>query len=267
MILVTRGRYRAREARDGAEIHRCQELRHLAFREARGLTPLPTRRDADDLDPLCQHLMVEDEAGCLVACLRYLVLRGENVMRGYAARFYDLRRLGSYPAVMIEAGRFCVRPGRPDPAIVCAALSALLRAGRMHGAGLFFGCVSFDGARPERHAEALGILARRHLAPPWLCPPARSSSTLRLTARHLDHGQLRKGQLPPLLRAYLSLGGRVSDWAVIDRELDTLHVFLAVETERIPSAWRRRLRDPGPLASHAGQGRCGRPGAEAVPVP
>ena len=31
--------------------------------------------------------------------------------------------------------------------------------------------------------------------------------------------------LPPLLKFYLRLGGKVSDHAVIDRDLDTLHVF------------------------------------------
>ena len=31
--------------------------------------------------------------------------------------------------------------------------------------------------------------------------------------------------LPPLLKFYLRLGGKVSDHAVIDKDLDTLHVF------------------------------------------
>ena len=35
--------------------------------------------------------------------------------------------------------------------------------------------------------------------------------------------------LPPLLKFYLSLGGRVSDHAVIDKDLDTLHVFTYVD--------------------------------------
>jgi L-ornithine Nalpha-acyltransferase len=36
-------------------------------------------------------------------------------------------------------------------------------------------------------------------------------------------------RLPPLLRTYLGMGGWVSDHAVVDRELDTLHVFTCVE--------------------------------------
>ena len=48
--------------------------------------------------------------------------------------------------------------------------------------------------------------------------------------------------LPPLLRFYLSLGGWVSDHAVIDPQLDTLHVFTCVELARMPKARRESLR-------------------------
>ena len=48
--------------------------------------------------------------------------------------------------------------------------------------------------------------------------------------------------LPPLLRTYLGMGGWVSDHAVADRELDTLHVFTCVEVDRVPAARAASLR-------------------------
>jgi putative hemolysin len=48
--------------------------------------------------------------------------------------------------------------------------------------------------------------------------------------------------LPPLLRTYLGMGGWVSDHAVVDRELDTLHVFTCVEVDRVPPARAASLR-------------------------
>ncbi|MEO1331759.1 MAG: ornithine-acyl-ACP acyltransferase, partial [Pseudomonadota bacterium] len=48
--------------------------------------------------------------------------------------------------------------------------------------------------------------------------------------------------MPPLLRGYLSLGGWVSDHAVIDPELNTLHVFTGVEVKRVPKSRARLLR-------------------------
>ena len=48
--------------------------------------------------------------------------------------------------------------------------------------------------------------------------------------------------MPPLLRTYLLMGGRVSDHAVVDREMETLHVFTGLEIGAIPEARKRLLR-------------------------
>ena len=51
-------------------------------------------------------------------------------------------------------------------------------------------------------------------------------------------------RMPPLLRTYLLMGGWVSDHAVVDRHMDTLHVFTGLE-----------IRNPaGPQAPAAGGG-------------
>jgi putative hemolysin len=49
--------------------------------------------------------------------------------------------------------------------------------------------------------------------------------------------------MPPLLRTYLGMGGWVSDHAVVDRQMGTLHVFTGVEVEAIPRARARLLRN------------------------
>ncbi len=48
--------------------------------------------------------------------------------------------------------------------------------------------------------------------------------------------------LPPLLRTYLMMGGWVSDHAVVDHDLNTLHVFTGVEIASVPPARARLLR-------------------------
>jgi L-ornithine Nalpha-acyltransferase len=48
--------------------------------------------------------------------------------------------------------------------------------------------------------------------------------------------------VPPLLRTYLLMGGWVSDHAVYDRQMRTMHVFTAVEIAAIPPARVRLLR-------------------------
>jgi putative hemolysin len=51
--------------------------------------------------------------------------------------------------------------------------------------------------------------------------------------------------MPPLLRSYLMMGGWVSDHAVVDRDLNTLHVFTGLEIRAIPEDRARLLRAVG----------------------
>jgi len=106
---------------------------------------------------------------------------------------------------------------------------------------LLFGCSSFQGSDPDRHRQALALL-RGHLAPTDKRPGRKAREVFDLTT--LPAVDARQGLLamPSLLRTYLAMGGWVSDHAVIDRTLDTLHVFTAVEIDRIPAARARALR-------------------------
>ena len=47
--------------------------------------------------------------------------------------------------------------------------------------------------------------------------------------------------MPPLLRSYLMMGGWVSDHAVVDKDLNTLHVFTGLELSQVPKGRARLL--------------------------
>ncbi len=58
------GRYAARFALTDGDLAACQRLRHQCFFGREG-------RDADAYDAICAHVMVEDQAGRLVATARF----------------------------------------------------------------------------------------------------------------------------------------------------------------------------------------------------
>ena len=49
-------------------------------------------------------------------------------------------------------------------------------------------------------------------------------------------------QLPPLLKAYLRMGGMIGDGAVIDRQFNTIDVCLVLPTERVQANYQRHYR-------------------------
>lgn len=239
-MLLRKGRFTARVAATAQDVEGAQALRHRAFKGGEG-------QDRDDFDPLCEHVLVEAPGGELAACFR---LRehadAAAAQHGYTAQFYALEGLAALPGPMVEMGRFCIRPGAIDPDILRLAWGALTRRVEAAGVQLLFGCASFAGAAPKLHRDALALLRARHLGPAPLRPAPRASRIFpfaRSLARVEPDPRRAVRGLPPLLRSYLAMGGWVSDHAVIDTELDTLHVFTGLEIAAIPASRKRLLHN------------------------
>ncbi|MEM6727950.1 MAG: GNAT family N-acyltransferase [Pseudomonadota bacterium] len=236
---LCRGRYRARLADGPADVAAAQALRQRAFRGCAG-------RDSDAFDPRCDHMLVEDVgSGCLVCCFRLLpIARPEDIAASYSAQYYELSSLTSYGAPMVEMGRFCIAPGWKDPDILRIAWGAMAAYVDAHGSQMLFGCSSFPGIKGEAYADAFAILQESHLAPKRWLPKVKAPQVFRFAERLRGRPDRRHGMrsMPPLLKSYLTMGGWVSDHAVIDRDLGTLHVFTGLEIAAIPAARKRLLR-------------------------
>lgn len=234
-ILLARGGLVARYAADPMDMARRRSLRDQAFPALAG--------QADAFDARCRHLLVEGRDGRLLLCLRLMVLRGgADPAQSYSAEFYDLRPLLALPGAALEIGRLCLAPAAPEAwEALRLAWAALSRIAGGEGVTRLFGCASFTGGEPERHRAALAVLAGgRQLVLPH--HPAAERVEFAAAGPGVTPDP---AALPPLLRFYLSLGARISDHAVRDRQLDTLHVLTWLETAELPMARGKSLRAMG----------------------
>jgi putative hemolysin len=114
------------------------------------------------------------------------------------------------------------------------------------GVEMLFGCSSFAGTETARYLDAFAVLRDRHLAPARWLPQAKARDVFRFArgraAPRAPDARRAMTRMPPLLRTYLAMGGWVSDHAVVDRDLGTLHVFTGLEIAAIPPARVRALR-------------------------
>jgi putative hemolysin len=246
MMALRKGRYAARFAASDADVAAAQRLRHMAFISGTGAGPRAEGRDADGFDPLCRHVLVEEvRTGQLVCCFRLLPLRdGGEIWRSYAAQYYELSALSSYEGRMVEMGRFCIHPDVRDPDVLRVAWGAMTRFVDAEGVEMLFGCSSFHGTDAQGYLDAFAMLKERHLAPTRWLPRVKAPDVFRFARRLRRKPDARRAMLtmPPLLRSYLAMGGWVSDHAVVDRDLNTLHVFTGLEIRAIPEARARLLR-------------------------
>ncbi len=228
-------KYFFRFSQDPADIREAQVFRGRLFRDG--------EVDGDPLDTKAIHGLIFDAKNRLVCTFRMLAFEGgKDIDQSYSAQFYNLERVKDLGGKSLELGRFCVDPELNDPDILRLAWAKLTEFVFENDIDLLFGCSSFKGAHIQEHTEALVLLKDRYLAPEKIMPRIKAPRIFefakKLKLRRPDLSQAQRA-MPPLLRSYLMMGGWVSDHAVIDNDLNTVHVFTGLEISRIPLARRK----------------------------
>ena len=245
------GRFRVRFADNAADVRSAQALRYRTFIEGRDTAAHGARLDgfdSDEFDPMCHHVLVERvDDGALVCCFRILPMAdGSEVQRSYSAKYYDLSGLESYDGSLVEMGRFCIDPAyRGDADVIRIAWGAMTAYVDDANVDMLFGCSSFHGTDAEQYMDAFALLKERHLAPKRWLPRIKAPRVFKYASKlklRKPNMKLAMRRMPPLLRTYLVMGGWVSDHAVVDNDLNTLHVFTGLEVGKVPAGRARLLR-------------------------
>lgn len=249
------GQLDVRLAVSEAEVAAAQALRYQIFYEEMGARPTPRmaalRRDVDDHDAVCDHLLVVDHGlyGVPHVVGTYRLLRQDVAMAHggfYSAHEYDLSPLIAQSAPgrqLLELGRSCVAPAWRNSTTITLLWRGIASYLQQHGIGHLFGCASLPGADPLLHAAELSWLYHNHLAPSELRARAWDTNHVamdRLPAASID-GRAASRALPPLVKGYLRVGAMVGDGGFVDRQFNTVDVFVVMPVDRITSRYAGRF--------------------------
>jgi len=243
---------------DPVLVRRAQALRYAVFYEEMGAVATAAgaaaRLDADAFDAVADHLVVVDRrqgtaaAPLVVGC--YRLLRGP-VAGGqagfYTAAEFDLAVFAGRLEEVVELGRSCVHADYRGGAVMQLLWRGVARYLERHRLRLMLGCASLPGTDVTALAPTLAYLAAHHLAPPALRPRALDARRVALPdpAGCSDIALLRgKRAVPPLLKAYLRMGGLIGDGAVVDHQFNTIDVCLVLPTGRLRDRYLRHLASP-----------------------
>lgn len=236
--------YAVRLARDESELRAAQRLRYEVFVEELGATCADAdhaaRLERDALDPWFDHLLLIDRGADpespdrVVGVYRLLPQeRAEALGRFYSDAEYDLTPLRASGRKLVELGRSCVHPAHRRGAAMLHLWNGLAEYVIARGIEIMFGVASFHGADPPPHAEALSWLHANHLAPEALRvrvrPGPQAAPMDRIDPARIDRTRA-LAAIPPLIRAYLRLGGFVGDGAFVDHDFNTTDVCLIMDT-------------------------------------
>lgn len=238
--------FQVKIARNSEELKAAQRLRYRVFVEELGgggdMVDHANRLEIDRFDPYFDHLILRDAALTVDPLDQvvgvYRVLREDQaraIGQFYTEDEYDLTRLKASGRKLLELGRSCLLPEYRGGTAMFHLWSALAAYVAEHNIEVLFGVASFHGTDIQQHAASLALLHHRHLAPEDLRTRAHPKVFQSMDLMAEDQIDRRAAMLavPPLIKAYLRLGGFVGEGAFVDHGFNTTDVCLILDTARM----------------------------------
>ncbi len=251
-----------RLARDENDLRAAQRLRYRVFiQEMGGDGPLvdhDRQLERDALDPILDHLLLidtrcaPDEGAHVVGAYRLL----PDTCLPEAGRFYcdsefDLSRLRQTGRKMLELGRSCIHPAYRGGSGMFQMWQGLADYVVARDIGILFGAASFHGTDPNAFAQPISWLHHHYLAPEALRVTSLQRNGFGPLPREALDARAAMAQMPPLIRAYLRLGGKTGAGVYIDHAFRTTDICIILDTDTLSASaqgFATRMRaQSGPL--------------------
>jgi len=250
-LLANAPRFTVRFAATEAEIVATQKLRYRIFAGELGaqIDGGDAGLDTDQYDAHCEHLMVIDNAtGEVIACTRILTEDAAEATGGfYSASEFDLEMIHSLPGRVMEIGRTCVAAEHRSGAVIATLWQGIAEYITREGYDYMFGCASIgleDGGAAAH--QILDTLRAKHM----------SAASQRVSPYYglpvADKKPEATVRMPPLLKAYVSLGAKACGEAYWDRDFNCADVFMLLNvTDLNPRYARHFLGRSAPATTEA----------------
>jgi putative hemolysin len=224
-----------------AQIVAAQRLRHEVFTSEYGADlETGTGIDQDRFDPWCEHFVVIDESGEVVATTR--LLHGEVATKiggFYSEDEFDLERLKRNPGLFAELGRTCIRSDCRSGAALSMLWSTVAQYLAQERIDYLLGCASISMLDGSYKAWRITQqLQRDHMA----------ADDFRVTPKRiLPHPasqplKTAKVEIPPLIRTYMRLGAEVCGEPCWDPAFRCADLLVLLDVDKLAARYARRYK-------------------------
>ena len=235
-----------RLARNDRDLKAAQRLRYDVFVQELGAggagVDHQARLERDHFDPHVDHLLLIDnrrdpeDLQDVVGVYRLLPPEQVAAAGGYYSDSeFDLCELRQSGRRLLELGRSCVHRDMRGGAAMFLLWNGLAAYVLDRRIEVMFGAASFHGTDGTALAMPLSFLHHFHRAPDGSRVFARPEHRVAMDLLPLDQVNRAAAMagIPALIKAYLRLGGHVSDGAWRDAAFNTIDVCLVMDTARM----------------------------------
>jgi len=226
-------------AQSADDIAAAMRLRYRVFVQELGAQSATIDHTAaierDRFDPHAKHVLLRDlnlpVDQQVVGAYRLLDQAGADAIGGfYTEAEFDISALKSSGKRLLELGRSCIAPDYRGSAALLHLWQGVGRYVAAHQIDCLFGVASFQGTNPADHDAPLALLKTEHLADPDIRPYAvgQNAAPIMSDANAIDRKAAMRA-MPPLIKSYLRMGGKVGPDVFIDHDFNTVDVCMIVD--------------------------------------
>ena len=232
------------------EILAAQKLRYKVFNceQNRGLdTANRDEFDHDEFDDGAAHLIAYSKDNPNpIGTYRAIGQPGNDPDKMYSAREYYVTGAERFLPLTIEVGRSCVDKDYRNGAVVTLLWNGMAAITMRSGCRYLCGCVSLEDVRPAvawavyDDLKDKGLFSTNVFFKPreqFLFPRPPEEEIARVRA---DRACIRQA-VPPLLKGYLTLGGKLLGEPAFDYEFGSVDLPIMVDMWRLPERYRKHF--------------------------
>ncbi|NCN11527.1 MAG: GNAT family N-acetyltransferase [Leptospira sp.] len=231
-----------RIAENQLEIERALALRYDVFNLELG-EGLPqsasTRKDRDEYDLYCDHLIVVDEANQNQIVGTYRILK-RSVAREhigfYSENEFDITNIYNLEEEVAEIGRSCVHPQYRDGTVITMLWSGLADYMIKENVRYLMGCGSIHSTDSFMASQVYAFLKEKEALsderfrvypnPDFMIPGFNENLEVE------DLKVLTKS-IPPLIKGYIRIGSKICGAPALDKVFGTVDVFILFDRSLI----------------------------------
>ena len=231
-------------ARHQDEVRAAQRLRYQVFAVEMGAT-LPITlagHDIDLFDNYCEHLLVRDDAtGEVIGTYRVLTpTQARRAGSTYSDTEFDLTRLRSLRARMVELGRSCVHADHRTGGVILALWGALAEFMARNELDTMIGCASIPMQSPGTNSGQAAASIWRQVKQTHLAPiDYHVTPRLALPVDRLDDSL--NIEPPALIRGYLRLGAKVLGAPAWDPDFNSADLPMMMRIADLPPRYLKHF--------------------------
>jgi len=237
-----------RLAENQYEIERALSLRYDVFNLEMG-EGLPqsaaTRKDRDEYDLHCDHLIVVDKTNEDKIVGTYRILTRAKARQGigfYSENQFDITSIYSLSDEIAEVGRSCVHPSYRDGSVISLLWQGLAEFMIKNDVRYLMGCGSIHSTDAEVASLSYAYLkAKDSIAPEEFRVFPNPDFILKdfNPNFHIEDPKLVAKHIPPLIKGYIRLGAKICGVPALDSVFGTTDVFILFDRSEITERYAK----------------------------